>query len=108
MLHSVSRARDNRLVFTMHQGYSRLPAADLESATGADGQMATRASNGFRLLFQHASFSQIQDDIANSITRGNVGTALSAADNAEFRGAAVAVFPLLGSWRSGAVPVFAW
>ena len=33
----------------------------------ADGRLTTRASNGFRSLDQHAPFSQIQDDIANSI-----------------------------------------
>ena len=33
----------------------------------ADGQLVTRASNGFRPLVQHVPFSQIQIDIANSI-----------------------------------------
>ena len=33
----------------------------------ADGRLTTRASNGFRSLVQYAPFSQMQDDIANSI-----------------------------------------
>ena len=44
----------------------------------------------------------------SSIVRGCVGTALSAADNAELRRASVAVFPPLGRWHLGSVPVFDW
>ena len=43
-----------------------------------------------------------------SIARGTVGTALSAADNVGLRQGAVSVFPPPGSRRPGAVTVFAW
>ena len=76
----------------------------------ADGWLAMRAYNGFRTLVQHAPFSQIQDGYCNfnSTARGCVGTALSAADNAELhRAAVVAVFPPPGAWYPESDPVFA-
>ena len=68
--------------------HSRTPAA-----TAIDGLLVTRASNGCRSLVQHAPISQIQGGLEIQLNCADcVGTALSAADNAEIRRAVVAVF----------------